>query len=426
MPLSLTANDLLILEGKYGQASERAMRIIVRMAEIMGVAELIDVTQVHIDACGMLTEAGLEFIELLAKEGGKVVVPTTLNIIPLDLKNWQQQGISEDYANKVLRTVKAYLDLNCIPTWTCAPYHGYLAPRFSQQIAWGESNAIVYANSVLGAWTERYADFFDVCVSLTGRTPKFGLHIKENRRGQILFQLVGFQASDFLDSSLYPTLGHLVGKKTGDHVPVIVGIPVQPTCDQLKAFGAASASSGAVGLFHMVGITPEACTINEAFQGKEPQQTIEINPFMLEMARKDLSTLSADNIAIDTVILGCPHFSYQEFGELALTIQRHGAKIHPEVRMIIMTNRNALTLLEDSPYMKIIKGFGAEVVSDTCVFHTPLLSSSTKVIMTNSGKCSYYSPGELNVQVAFGNLNECVESAIRGVVCRGVQPWKRD
>jgi len=190
MPVQLSKRDEEFLNGQHGEAARMAMRIVTRMAEVLDAAELMDVTQAHIDGCGLLSETGLEFAETLAAKGGQVCVPTTLNMGPLDLQNWRQFGIDEDFADKAIRQAKAYTDMGCIPTWTCAPYQSYLTPRFGQQIAWGESNAICYANSVLGARTNRYADYMDICAAITGRVPKCGLHLKENRKGQILLRLM--------------------------------------------------------------------------------------------------------------------------------------------------------------------------------------------------------------------------------------------
>ena len=186
MPVQLSKRDEQFLNGQHGEAARMAMRIVTRMAEVLDARELMDITQAHIDGCGLLSETGLEFAETLAAKGGQVCVPTTLNMGPLDLQNWREFGIDEDFAGKAIRQAKAYEDMGCIPTWTCAPYQSYLTPRFGQQIAWGESNAICYANSVLGARTNRYADYMDICAAITGRVPKCGLHLKENRKGQML------------------------------------------------------------------------------------------------------------------------------------------------------------------------------------------------------------------------------------------------
>lgn len=423
MSVKLSVKDQAMLTGQYGEAARLAMSIIVRMTGVLEVDELMDVTQSHIDGCGLMSDASLEFAETMRRLGGKVAVPTTLNMIPLDLRNWQKQGVPEEFAHKALRMAQAYIDMGCIPTWTCAPYQVYQAPRFGQQVAWGESNAITYANSVLGARTNRYADFFDLCAAITGRVPKHGLHLAENRKGQVLIQLVAIPEILFTDDTFYPVLGHLVGHIAQERIPVIDGLHTEITSDQFKAFGAAAASSGAVGMYHIVGITPEAPTLEAAFQGAAPEQIVEIHLSDLMDARADLSTTQENAIPLDAVLLGCPHFSFEEFHQLAGWIEASQAPLHPHVRLIILTNQVAYGLLERSNDLQTIASFGAEIVFDTCVFHSPIIATAGGVVMTNSGKCAYYGPGELKAQVIFGSMGDCIRSAVAGLVKREDGPW---
>lgn len=423
MSLVLTETDRQMLEGQHGEAARLAMNIVVRMAGVLEVDELMDVSAAHIDGCGLMSDASLEFAETLARLGGKVRVPTTLNMIPLDLRQWQQQGVPEEFAHKALRMAQAYIDMGCVPTWTCAPYQVGVTPRFGQQVAWGESNAINYANSVLGARTNRYADFFDLCAALTGRVPKSGLHLTENRRGQVLFRLVDIPPELLHDDTFYPVLGHLVGGIAQDRVPVIDGLKAEITSDQFKAFGAAAASSGAVGLYHIVGVTPEAPTLEAAFQGGEPEEVVDVRLPDLRSARADLSTASAEGKKLSAVVLGCPHFSFQEFQQLAGWIEKTGAALHPGVRMVILTNAASFGLLERTPALQTVASFGVEIVFDTCVFHSPLVSVENGIVMTNSGKCAYYGPGELKTGIVFASLQDCVRSAVAGVVQKGEALW---
>ncbi len=419
MAITLSDADRQMLAGERGEAARMAMSILVRMAEAVEAGEMMDVTQAHIDGCGLMSDAGLEFAEKLAAAGGRVVIPTTLNMGPLDLQNWRQFGVDEAFAAKAIRQGKAYTDMGCIPTWTCAPYQGYLTPRFGQQIAWGESNAIVYANSVLGARTNRYGDYIDICAALTGRVPRCGLHLTENRKGQILLKLVDFK-DDLLDSDIfYPVFGHLVGLLVEEKIPVIEGIPAAVTGDQLKAFCAAAASSGSVALFHAVGVTPEAATLEEAFGGGEAEEVIEIGPAWWEEALAELST-AAEGAKLDLVVLGCPHYSFAEFRKLTELIQAaKPAKLHPDVEFIVITGQASYSLLLRSGWLDELTAFGVRITLDTCVFHTPMVRAGTKVVMTDSGKCAYYTPSELGMQVAFGSMADCVRSAVEGCVRRG-------
>jgi len=420
MSVKLSTRDEQLLDGQHGEAARLAMRILVRMAEVQGAAEMMDVSQAHIDGCGLLSETGLEFAETLAAKGAKVCIPTTLNMGPLDLQNWRQFGVNEDFAAKAIRQAKAYTDMGCIPTWTCAPYQSYLTPRFGQQIAWGESNAICYANSVLGARTNRYGDFIDICAAITGRVPGCGLHLKQNRKGQILLRLVDIDPDIMHGNAFYAVLGHLIGSLAEDKIPVIEGLSVDVSSDQFKALCAAAASSGAVALFHAIGVTPEANTLEEAFKGEKPERIIDIHLSDLQKSRADLST-AREGDELDLVVLGCPHFSFDEFRELAGLIQdqtEKGKTLHPDVKFVVISSQTSYALLQRSDFLGVLTDFGVEVTLDTCIFHTPMVSPDTKVIMTNSGKCAYYAPGQLGVQVAFGSMAECVDSAVKGCVCR--------
>ena len=418
MTIALGETDRQMLEGRSGQARRMAMSIIVRMAEVYGAGELMDISQAHIDGCGLMSDAGLEFAEKLAAAGGKVIVPTTLNMGPLDLQDWRRFVTDEEFAAKAVRQGKAYTDMGCVPTWSCAPYQGYLTPRFGQQIAWGESNAICYANSVLGARTNRYADYLDICAAITGRVPKCGLHLTENRRGQWLLRLAGFSRALLAEEVFYPVLGHLIGAMVGDKVPVIEGMPANASDDQLKAFCAAAASAGSVALFHAVGLTPEAPSAEAAFQHRPPERVVDISPQDWYHAWDDLAG-AEQGAKLDVVVLGCPHLSFAEFRSLIEAIREAApAKAADGVDVALLTCQQSLALVERTGWLAELEAFGARITRDTCVFHTPMIRRDAKVLMTNSGKCAYYSPGSLGMKVALGSVGDCVRSAVAGRVLR--------
>src|SRR5262245_21810192 len=200
--------------------------------------------------------------------------------------------------------------MGTIPLWTCAPYQTEHAPKFGEQIAWGESNAIAFANSVLGARTERYPDYLDIAAAIAGRVPAIGLHLDENRRGQLVLDLKAIPGSIAGRDDFYPVLGTLAGKLAGERVPVLANLDAHPTEDQLKALGAAAASSGSVALFHVVGVTPEAPTLDAALHGRPPDETIEVSLADLKAARRELETATGEEL--DLVVLGSPHFSFEE------------------------------------------------------------------------------------------------------------------
>src|SRR6185503_1156131 len=245
MTLQLTDKDHEMLRGDHGPATKMAMSILVRMAEVANAEELIDITGAHIDSTVYIGDAGLEFAERLAGLGAKVCVPTTLNVSGLDEHHWQEWAVPNDWARQAHRQMLAYQSMGTIPTWTCAPYQSEMRPSFGQQIAWGESNAIVFANSVIGARTERYPDLFDICCAITGRAPAMGVHLTENRAGKLLLQLKDIPEALQRSDDFYPVLGHFMGKAALDRIPVIEGMNIVPDEDQLKALGAAAASSGA-------------------------------------------------------------------------------------------------------------------------------------------------------------------------------------
>jgi predicted aconitase len=309
--------------------------------------------------------------------------------------------------------------MGCEPTWTCAPYQVAARPAFGQQIAWGESNAIVFANSVLGARTERYPDLLDICAAITRRVPAIGLHLTENRAGQLLLRLRDVPLRLQADDAFYPVLGHLMGRLAKERIPVIDGLAVKPEEDQLKALGAAAASSGAVALFHVVGVTPEAPTRDAALHGRMPQEVIDIGMAQLRAARAELTTASDE--LLDMVVLGSPHFSLAEFQRLAPLVQ--GRARSERVQFVITSSRAMTALAERAGLLEPLRRFGARLTLDTCILTTPMLPASVKVLMTNSAKYAYYSPGLLNARVVFGSLADCVDSAVAGRVIRDDTLW---
>lgn len=418
-PLRLTDRDRAVLAGEAGPAARMALRIICRLAPVYGAAELLDITAAHIDSTVYIGLAGLEFAERLAGLGARVVVPTTLNVSGLDEHGWQGWAVPNEWANHAHRQMAAYQSMGTVPTWTCAPYQTEHKPVFGQQIAWGESNAIVFANSVIGARTARYPDLLDICCALTGRVPAAGLHLTEARAGQVLFQLDGVPAAVQRDDTFYAVLGHLLGQVAQDRIPVVTGLVVQPAEDQLKALGAAAASSGTVALFHLVGVTPEAPTLEAAMQGHTPQQTVTVTLDTLRAARRELTT--ADGAAVDMVVLGSPHFSLAEFQQLAPLLA--GQARHPQVEFLVTSSRAMVYLAEKAGAISALRAFGGRVTVDTCILTSPMLPPHIRTLMTNSAKYAYYAPGLLNTRVTFGSLADCVASAVAGRVVRSEGVW---
>lgn len=419
--MKLTKQDKEMLDGHEGKATRMAMSILVQMAEISGAESLLDISGAHIDSTIYIGDAGLEFAERLASLGAKVAVPTTLNVSGLDEHNWSEWSVPSEWANQAYRQMVAYQSMGTVPTWTCAPYQTEMKPSFGQQIAWGESNAIVFANSVIGARTERYPDLFDVCCAITGRAPAIGLHITENRAGQLLLRLEDIPAALQKSDDFYPVLGNFIGNVALDRIPVIDGLKVAPSEDQLKALGAASASSGGVALFHIVGVTPEAATLDDAFQGHAPQDTISVTMDLLRESREELTFTDKDNL--DLVVLGSPHFSLAEFKQLAPLIA--GKKKHEDVKFLVTSSRAMTMLAKEAGFLDPLEAFGAQLTVDTCILATPMLPEEIKYLMTNSAKFAYYTPGLLDKKITFGSLKDCVDSAVEGRVIRDDSLWKQ-
>ena len=417
----LDERDRALLAGEEGEAARLAMRILTRMAAVRGAASMLDIEAAHIDSTIYVGDAGLEFAERLAGLGARVRVPSTLNVSGLDEFHWREWAVPPEWAEKSARQMRAYASMGTTPTWTCAPYQAGHAPRFGQQIAWGESNAVCFANSVIGARTERYPDLLDICCAVTGRAPAVGLHLDENRLAAGVLRLEGIPERLAAADDFYPVLGHLLGAWAEDEPAAITGLPVAPDEDQLKALGAAAASSGAVALFHIPGVTPEAPTLRDALGGRAPKRTRAVGIEALRASRREL-TSGADG-PLDLVTLGSPHFSFTEFGKLAAILRERAPGGRGACDLLVTTSRAVRDLADRAGYLEPLRAFGGRITVDTCILATPMLPGKTRRLMTNSAKYAWYAPGLLGTEVAFGSLAECVASAQRGRVVRERRPW---
>src|SRR5262245_588013 len=315
------------------------MRVLVEMAGVMGAERLIDVASAHVDGCLYHGLAGLEFAERLVSGGARVSVPTTLNVALLDLLHPERQrGDPETLAN-ARRQMDLYVSMGCRPTWTCAPYQLPERPAFGQHVAWAESNAIVFCNSVLGARTNRYGDFIDICAAIAGRAPLAGLHRDDERRARLVLRLEGVSPRLLASDALYPVLGHLLGTEAGSPVAAIDGLPAGTGEDRMKALGAAAASSGSVAMFHAVGVTPEAPSLDAATGGDDVPVVV-VTAERLRASRDELSTTGGG--AIGVVSVGTPHASLAELERLAGLV----AERRPAVPVYVNTARDVLAEAE--------------------------------------------------------------------------------
>ncbi len=416
MPVETDERDRALLSGRDGEAAALAMRIVLEMAGIMGADHLIDVVSAHVDGCLYHGRAGLDFAERLRAGGARVAVPTTLNVGALDLLHPERSRLDAATAADARRQMDAYVAMGCRPTWTCAPYQLPERPAFGQHVAWAESNAIVFCNSVLGARTNRYGDFIDVCAAITGRVPFAGLHRDEERRARVVLRLDRVPPRILGSDVLYPVLGHVLGREAGTDVAAIVGLPRNATEDRLKALGAAAASSGAVGMFHAVGVTPEAPTLDAA-TGGEPVPEVAVTPERLRAARDELG--AATGRALGAVCVGTPHASLAELERLRDLLA--GERLR--VPLWVNTGRDVLAEAERGGVAGALEALGVRIVVDTCTYLTPLIGEVDGPVMTDSAKWAWYAPANLGVEVVFGGLEECVRSAAAGRVVRDEELW---
>lgn len=416
--LELSEQDRAMLAGDHGEAAALAMRIVVRMAGIQQAPKLIDITHVHVGGSIYTGPGSLDVIERLVQLGAKVRVPTTLNAISIDRVRGVEGGVDPEFSALAGRLADAFEAMGARTTFTCTPYVYPDGPRPGEDILWAESNAIAYANSVIGARTNRHGDFMDIFAAITGRVPYSGLHLPENRYGDVLLRVPHVEDPD---TSFFTALGYLVGKQAGTGVPVIEGIVGTPSLEALKALSATVATSGTVGLFHIVGVTPEAPTLEAALGGCEPRRIIEISREDLLAVWRQLS--SGEGEGLQFVVMGSPHATLGDFAELAQLVD--GREKHPDVDVLITTSRLVHDAARARGWIDAIDRFGARVSTDRCLcmLNEQMLPPGTEAVMTNSGKFAHYGPGLVRRGVYFGSTADCVESAVAGRPMLGTPSW---
>ena len=417
--IELTEQDQALLDGELGKAAQVAMQIVLRMAELQGARRLVDVTQAHIDGCIYTGPASLRFARQLVQWGAKVRVPTTLNSISVDQRRWRELGVDPALGEPASALGDAYMAMGAQLSYTCAPYLLDSAPKAGEQIVWAESNAVVYANSVLGARTLKYPDYLDICIALTGRAPLIGCHLDAQRKARLQIEL---PALDDLDDAFYPLLGYHIGALAGSRVPLVLGLEKRkPSLDDLKAFGAAFATTSAAPLFHIAGVTPEAIDPAQVLDAgtRIPVEKIRLQDLMLSW--RELN--SARDPRVDVVSLGNPHFSLGEFAHLARLCR--GRHKHPDVVLAITCGRAVLEQAREAGHIAVIEAFGATLVTDTCwcMLGEPVIPPAATTLMTNSGKYAHYAPGLVGRKVHFASLAECVDAACSATASGRLPAW---
>ncbi len=406
--VALSTLDKAILAGEHGEAKRIAMEILLKIADIQGAEKLIDVTQAHIDACIYHGPSSLRFAQALNARGATFKIPTTLNAISVDQRNWRQHGISEALGQPASDLGDIYMTMGAQLSYTCAPYQLDTAPTFGEQIVWAESNAVMFANSVIGARTQKYPDFLDVAIALTGRAPASGSHLDIGRQPTVCIKVDDLKNPDEM---LWPLLGYYIGQQAGNDIPMILGLhDTSPTLDDLKAFSAAYATTGSSSMFHMDGITPEAIAAKQYCE----QTGLLKNSMVVTKANllgSFLELNTASNTKVDVVCLGNPHFSVTECARLATLFKgRHKSQ---DVNVIVTLGRAVYEQAAVAGSIAPLETFGVQFITDTCwcMIVDPLIPATATTMMTNSGKYAHYGPALVKRGIHFGTLAACADAA---------------
>ena len=406
--MKLTSEEKEILKGSKGPGCQLGMELLVEIGEVYRAPRLIPIESAHIVISNYKSscEAGIEILEKFVSLGAKAAVPTTVDPAGIDLDWSESHKIPNELIEKQRKIGDAFRSLDFIPCWTCVPYLFGQFPRKGDHLAWTESSAVVFANSIVGARTNRETAGMDLAISLTGRTPYHGLHLNEKRWGELLIEVqVRKPTREHLT-----ILGYFMGLQAGTRIPVLTGMEKEVRLENYIGMGAASAASGGVALYHIVGVTPEAPNLKEAFGQNPIPQPVLFGPQQLADTKKKMCTAKPG--ILDAVMVGCPHYTLVEIRDLSRLLE--GRKINPGIRFWIYTYKSNILLAERLGYKSIIENAGAEFIADTCMIVTHAELYGFKRIMTDSGKGAHYAPTEIQAEVIFGSTEECVDAATKG------------
>lgn len=413
--LELSDPDRALLGGAEGPAAQMAMEIICLMAAADGTRVLTDVTRGHIDGCILAHAANLIFAEKLADLGAKVVVPTTINAISVDHANWRSQGIASEFGLRASRLADAYVRMGARPTFTCAPYLLEDVPKAGEVIGWSESNAVIFANTVLGARTPKHPDYLDLFIAMTGRAPANGVYTDAGRRARVEIRV---QARDGVDDLFWPLLGWLVGRHAPDRIPLVTGLEAVPAPrDDLKAMCAAFGTTSGAPMLHVAGHTPEAATCRDP---DAPAVTLGPGDF-----RTAWEALNQGETKVDLVAVGSPHASLAELRRLA---DLFGARrCGPATQMIVTLGRDVLRAAVAEGLIARLQAAGVRLIPDLCWCSVtePVFPPHAKGLLTNSGKYAHYAHGLSGRHARLASLKDCVEAAVSGLALVGLPEWLR-
>ena len=402
--MRLNDEEKRMLSGQEGEAKKLAMEILIQVGDSMDADSFVEIASVQAMAhFGSLHIAGRDWLEKLACLGGKCCVPTTQDPASIPFSHWKEMGYDEEYAKNQYRLAEAIMKLGEMPKWSCTPYYQGSVPRLGQNIAWAESSAVSFANSVLGARTNRTPAGIAICAALTGRMPRYGLYLTENRRAQIKIIVEAGELTP-LD---YNTIGIITGKLAGAKIPAIYGLPQSATNDDLKYLGASAASSGSVALYHADGITPEAI-LTDVFAGKAPEEEMVITRKDIDDAAEKMTSTGAGEPQL--AVVGCPHYSSEEVIRLARMIE--GKKVADGKAFWVFTTAETESLMERMGLKAVLEEAGVRIMAQTCLVISPLVGGYENLI-TDSGKFASYLPSEHSIRIRYASAEECVKAVTR-------------
>ena len=385
-----------MLRGEYGVIPQKSMAILVALGDNFGAERLVKITSAHLSGISYanIGDPGLDLLEDWASHGATVRVLTTINPCGIDIERWKEFGINTNFAEKQMRIINALEKMRTYKSLSCTPYIIGNLPKLGEHIAWAESSAIAYANSVLGARTNREGGPSALASAITGRTPEFGYHLEENRRPTHIIHTDG-HSKGVLD---YSALGYYVGERLGQSIPLFDGLK-NPSVDELKALSAGLAASGSVALYHIRDVTPEEKHFKEEINEK------------IDVGKRELvetiSRLSNEG-TYKHICIGCPHCSLQEIAEISKNVAGKTLK----TQLWVFTSRIVYEKSKLEGYVNHIEKAGGKVMCDTCMVVAPLREIGVEGIVTNSCKAAHYIPNTCKIPVTLKNLNKCVEVAL--------------
>ncbi len=394
----LTKEEEKMLDGEHGSVVARCMRLLVKLGEKFKAERMVKIGSAQIAGVSYknIGDAGLEFLEGFADEGAKVRVPAFMNPAGMPVEGWEELGFDKKFAEKQLRIIEAFRKMNVVVASTCTPYLAGLLPRFGEHVAWSESSAVSFANSVIGARTNRDGGPSALAAAITGRTPMYGLHLDENRDPSAIIE-VDAELKDIAD---FGALGYVVCKTVQKGVPYFRGI-TQATVDQLKGLGASMAAYGSIALYHVENITPEAAS-QKLDDVKERIKIIQ------QDIKQAYDEMSADIDDVDLITIGCPHASIDEIIEIYDTLKNRRLK----TEMWVFTSRPVKALAERMGLIEKLEKLNVKLVADTCPVVAPMAEMGIKRVAINSGKATYYLPNTNQQLVLFGNIKDILEKFV--------------